>query len=156
MKDPVEARDPEAQFTPPDVKGMAAAITFTASISQNRQIVMQTYLDRDSDLSEFHKVLDKFDKAIGRQEAKTNLEDHRANLAVEEKTLGQLVDDFNMIEQRSADAWKQRGKQGDPKLNPAESAQKENAKVTIGRYKDAITKRKADIARLEAIVAEGD
>jgi hypothetical protein len=156
VKDPIEVNDPEAQFASPDVKGMAAAITVTAQISQTRSIVMQTYLDRDAPVTQFHAVLDKFDKAIGRQEAKTNLEENKANLKLEEKTLEQLVEDYNNIEKRAADTWKQRGKQGEPKLTQGEAAQKENAQVTIGRYRDAITKRKGDIARLEAIVAEGD
>ena len=156
MRDPVEERDPEAQFASPDVKGMAAAITVTAQISQQRSIVMQTYLDRDAPVGEFHRVLDKFDRAIGRQEAKTNLEEHEANLALEEKTLAQLSEDFHAIESNSQAAWEARGKAGQHKLNPAETAQKENAKTTIRRYQEAIAKRKADIAKLKGIVAEGD
>lgn len=155
MTDPIVQEDPEAQFASPDVKGLAAAITVTAQISQTRQIVMQTYIDRDSPIGDFHGVLDKFDTAIGRQEAKSNLEESKSNLAIEEKTMGQLVEDYNSIEQRSADAWKNRGKQGEPKLSQAEAAQKETAKTNIQRYKDAIAKRKADIARLEAVIAEG-
>lgn len=155
MSDPIETQDPEAQFTPPDVKGMAAAITITAQISQNRQIVMQTYLDRDAPIGEFHQVLDKFDKAIGRQEAKTNLEENRTNLELEERTMNQLIEDYNSIESRSAAAWKARNKHGEPKLSQAEEAQKATAKTNIQRYRDATARRKADIARLEAIIAEG-
>jgi hypothetical protein len=156
VRDPVEAKDPEAQFASPDVRGMAAAVTVTAQISQNRSIVMQTYLDRDAPVGDFHRLLDKLNTAIERQEAKTNLEDNRVNLALEEKTLKQLTEDYHAIETRSEATWAARGKQGAAKLNPAEVAQKEGAKVTIGRYTEAIAKRKADIAKLEAIVAEGN
>ncbi len=156
MRDPVEERDPEAQFASPDVKGMAAAITMTAQISQHRSIVMQTYLDRDAPVGSFHSVLDKFERAIGRQEARTNLEEHEANLALEEKTLKQLSEDYAAIEVNSQADWEARNKRGPHQLSPAERAQKENAKTTIRRYQEAIAKRKADIAKLKGIVAEGD
>jgi hypothetical protein len=156
VQDPIEARDPEAQFAPPDVKGMAAAITVTAQISQQRSIVIQTYLDRDAPISMFHDVLDKFDRAIGRQEAKTNLEENVINLAIEERTLKQLTEDFNSIELRSQADWLARNKKGQHKLTQAEEAQKETAKTNIRRYQEAITKRKSDIAKLQGIIAEGD
>ena len=156
MTDPIEERDPEAQFASPDARGMAAAITVTAQISQQRSIVMQTYLDRDAPLSLFHGVLDKFDKAIGRQEAKSSVEENEAHLATEEKTMRQLIEDFNSIEVRSIAEWNARNKKGQHKLSQAEEAQKETAKTNIRRYQEAIERRKGDIAKLRGIVLEGD
>lgn len=156
MEDNVEVRDPEAAFAPPDQKGMAAAVTLTASISSNRQIVLQTYLDRDANVSVFHEVLDKFSKAIERQEAKSNLEENLANLAVEELQFKNAKEDYANIEPRSQKLWEDRGKRGPWKLGNDEAMQKQTAKITIDRFGQAIDKRKAEIRKLQAVIAEGD
>lgn len=152
----IEARDPEAAFASPDAKGMAAAVTFTAQISQHRQIVLQTYLDRDSDVRVFHSVLDKFGKAIERQEAKSQLEENKANLEVEEMQLKRATEDYGNIETRAEAEWVRKRKQGPFKLSDTEAGQKQTAKITIERFKEAVEKRKAEINRLIAVIAAGD
>jgi|ERR1700722_1636838 len=152
----VKSLNPEDGFEDPDAKGMAAAVTITAQISQNRQIVIQTYMDRDAPVAVFNRLLDKFGKSIERQEAFSSLESEKANLALEEKTLKQMLEDFAMIEERSRKAWEKANKKGPWKLNDVESNQKVTAVTNIGRYKDAIDKRKVEIAKLEAVIKAGN
>lgn len=151
----IEARDPEDAYASPDAKGMAAAVTYTAQISQNRSIVLQTYLDRDSNVREFHKVLDKFHTAIERQEAKSQLEENKANLEVEEMQLRRSKEDYSNIEVRAEADWQRKGKKGPFKMSETEEGQKQTAKITIERFAEAVTKRKAEIARLTALIADG-
>lgn len=156
MNAPVETRDPEASYASPDVKGMAAGVTVTAQISQTRSIVIQTYLDRDSDVKEFHGVLDKFAKAIERQEAKATIAEEATNLALEEKTLKQMLEDFSAIEDRSQKAWERANKKGSWKLSDVDATQKATATTNIERYRSAIATRKTRMAKLEALIAEGN
>jgi hypothetical protein len=152
----VESRDPEASYRAPDEKGMAAAITVTAQISQNRSIVVQTYLDRDAPVGEFHLVLDKFGEAIERQEAKAHLIEAEDNLALEEKTRRQMLEDLGSIETRSQANWERSNKRGQWKLTDAEAAQKTTAATNVKRFDEAIAKRKGEIAKLQAVIAKGN
>jgi hypothetical protein len=149
----VEALNPEDGFAKPDAKGIAAQISMTAQISQNRQIVIQTYLDRDSHQSVFNAVLDKLNRSIERQEAKVRIEEEEANLEVEEKALRNLVEDFAAIEDRSRKAWERANKRGQWRLSEAEEAHKKGALTNVERYKEVIAKRKQTLAKLRAVIA---
>jgi hypothetical protein len=154
--DTPETRDPERAYAAPEDKGLAAAITITAQVSQNRSIVVQTYVDRDAPTVELHQLLDKFGKAVDRQEAKLNLEQEKANLETEEKNLLHLKEDFAAIETRSRAQHSESGRKGPWKLSQAEAAQRTNALTNVKRYEEAIAKRKQEIARLKLLIAEGD
>lgn len=147
-------QDPVVSVPAEPVGDVAVAITVSVQLSEKRSIVMQTYLPRDAAGSVLNGTLDKLTKAIDRQEAKYDLLAQRENLAIEEKTRKQMVEDYKHIEVRNADEWKRRNKKGDPQLSPNEAAQKQSAAVTIKRYDEAIAKRKADIAALEQVLAE--
>lgn len=149
MDNPVKSLDPEQS-----VGDVAAAITMTAQIAQNRSIVIQTYIPRDSHTLQYHVVLDKLGAAIDRQEAKYRLEGLQTELAQHEKTEKALEEDYTGIEARAAAEWKRRGKKGEPTLSDNERAQKSTAKTNIERYRVEITKIKAEIGKCEAVIAE--
>jgi len=141
---PIKSVDPETA-----VADVAAAITFTAQVSQNRSIVIQTYMPRDAPVSEFHETLDKMTKSVDRQQAKLDMEELLANLAQEEKTLKGLEEDFLAIEPRAQAVWNAR-KNGPFKLSQQELAQKATARTNIERFREAIAKRNAEIAKCQA------
>lgn len=151
MDNPVEVVDAEQS-----VKDVAAGITITAQISQNRSIVIQTYLPRDAGVKAFHDILDKLGVAADRQEAKYQLVGLRAELAQHEKTAKSLEEDFTSIEARSEKAWTAAGKKGEHKLNANEMAQKSTAKTNIERYRIEIEKIKTEITKCEAVIAKVD
>lgn len=151
MDNPVKALDPEQS-----VGDVAAAITVTAQISQNRSIVIQTYIPRDASLRQYHEVLDKLGASADRQEAKYRLEGLQAELAQHEKTAKSLEEDFTSIETRSAAAWAATGRRGEHKLSPQETAQKSTAKTNIERYRVEIKKIKDEIIKCEAVIAKVD
>lgn len=156
MLDQPRNLDPEESFARPDEKEIAAGITITAQVSQNRSIVMQTYLPRDAEVRLYHDTLDKFSRAIGRQEAKESLESELSNLAHEKKTLLQLENDFMQMPARAEMAWKASGKKGEYKPTPNENAQKDQVKTNIEVYRTAIKKREAEISRLRSVIADVD
>lgn len=151
MDNPVKSLDPEQS-----VGDVAAAITVTAQISQNRSIVIQTYIPRDASLRQYHDVLDKLGASADRQEAKYRLEGLQAELAQHEKTAKSLEEDFTSIETRSAAAWVATGRRGEHKLSPQETAQKSTAKTNIERYRVEIKKIKDEITKCEAVIAKVD
>jgi hypothetical protein len=150
-KTPVEIIEAEDQ-----VKDVAAGITLTAAVSQNRSIVIQTYLPRDATIEQFNALMDKLSLTADRQEAKVRLEEERANLALEEKTLKQFEEDFSQMDARAEAVWQKSGRKGPYRPSPAEVAQKGTAETNIRRYREAITKRKAEISKCEAIIAKVD
>lgn len=153
MLDKPEVRDPESEFAPPEEKAIAVAVTLTAQVSQNRSIVMQTYIPRDAEMGEYHHALDKLSAAVDRQEAKANLESEETQLALEEKTLRQMKEDYAGIQERSEKAWVASNRRGPHKLTPQEEGQKQQAVVAMTRYKEAIEKRTREIAKLKAVIA---
>lgn len=151
MDNPVKSLDPEQS-----VGEVAAAITVTAQISQNRSIVIQTYVPRDGSVRAFHDILDKLGAAADRQEAKYRLEGLQTELAQHEKTAKLLEEDFTGIEARSQAAWTAAGKKGDHKLSANEMSQKSTAKTNIERYRVEIKKIKDEIVKCEAVIAKVD
>lgn len=151
MENPVKALDPEQA-----VGEVAAAITVTAQISQNRSIVIQTYVPRDGSVRAFHDILDKLGAAADRQEAKYRLEGLQAELAQHEKTEKSLVEDFTGIETRSQAAWTGAGKKGEHKLNTNDTTLKSTTKTNIERYRVEIKKIKEEISKCEAVIAKVD
>lgn len=144
-----DAIDPERDFAPPEEKAIAVAVTMTGG---GGAIVMQTYIERDASPGHYNAVLDKLDAAIKRQTAKAELEEEIANLETEERGYKNLISDFQAIETRSQEEWERKGRKGQWKLSPDENAKKGNALTNVERFKDAIAKRKARIAKLKALI----
>ena len=142
----------------PDGEGRAIAvsITMSTSLTEKRNIVMQTYLGRDDSIATYNAVLDKIGRATDSQEAKYKLVDLQVALGQHEKTLAQLIEDYKNIETKSAALWQSQGKKGDPKLNAAEAAQKGNAEQTMKRYRVEIAKIKSEIEQCAAEIARTD
>jgi hypothetical protein len=156
MLDQPHALDPEDTFARPDEKEIATAITLTAAVSSNRQIVMQTYMSRDAALGDYHKVIDKLSAATDRQEAKAQLEGLLAEQALEEKTLREMENEFLKIPDRAEALWQASGKKGPYKPSPAEVTQRGQAEQGIRRFRESIVKRTAEISKCQAVIAKVD
>ena len=156
MLDTPERRDPEQAFAAPDEKAMACAITITSQVGSNRSIIVQTYLDRDADISLYHSVFDKLNKVVDRQEAKLQLEELEANLARSEKTLRHASQDYSGIEERAQKAWEERGKKGAFKLSEPELQKKVQSVDVLNRLKEEIERLKADLVKARGVVHDVD
>jgi len=147
VRDPVQSLNPEE-----GVREVAAAITVSVNLTDRRNIVVQTYIPRDASIEDYNEVLDKVGKAVDRQEAIYRIVDLKVNLETHKRTLKQLEDDYSRIEAKNAAEWKARNKQGEPRLNPNELAQKSTAEQNIKRYRVEITKIEADIAACQKVI----
>jgi hypothetical protein len=156
MLDRPESLDPEASFKQPDEKGIAVAITVTSQVGTNRNIVLQTFMDRDAPIAAFHAVVDKLTTTSNRQEAILQLEEEEATLDRVKRTLDQQIADFNLVEPRAEAAWQASGKKGTFKMNPNEIAAKENCKKNIEQFRSAIKKHEEQIAKYKAVIAKVD
>lgn len=156
MLDTPERLDPEDAFASPDAKAIATAVTITSQVGTNRNMVLQTYIPRDASIAEYHAICDKLVCTANRQEAMLQLEEEEANLAVEQKTLKQMTEDFHAIEPRAEKAWQASGRKGPYKMNASEAAQKANAETNIRRFQEAITKRQERISKYRAVIAKVD
>jgi len=154
--DTPERRDPEQTFRDPEEKALACAITITTQVGSNRSIVMQTYIDRDAPLAEYHDVLDKVNKAVDRQEAKLQIEGLEADLLRMKVNHDKLVRDYQAIEERSQRVWETRGKKGAFKLSEQELVQKEQAMLTIKAGKENLARLEADIVKARGVIADKD
>lgn len=150
-----DALDPERDFASEE-KAVAAAITITAQVSQNRSIVIQTYLERDAGVSHYHTLVDKLTATVDRQEARLQLDELQVLLEQEEKALKQLTEDYNSIEERARVAWAASNKRGEFKLGAQETAQKSTAATNIKRFQEAIAKRKVEISKCKAVIDKVD
>jgi len=130
---------------------MAAAITLTAELGK-RQVVIQTYMERDAPIQDFHRLLDKLNETVDRQQAKFQLEAEQLQLEHEEKELKRLIEQHDSIEANARAEFAGRGKRGEFKLTSQQEGQKNQAVANINRLKEHIPWRKAGIAKLEAIV----
>jgi hypothetical protein len=136
-------------------KGIATAFTLQLPLPNGGSIVLQTYLDRDADVSVYHETADKLYRVYERQSWKSELIDINTALAADEVMEKGLLEDFERIEGDHAALWKQRGKKGDPVLGQKEEAARENVKTNVKRVRAEIEKKKAAIIELEAKIATG-
>lgn len=151
MLETPEVRDPE-----PQGKEIAAAVTWTAQLGEGLSVVVQTYLPRDAPASMYNTVLDRITQAIDRKAAQYNLRALKDKLEQDEKTCALMTADFQSIDTRVTANWQKQKKQGPPKMNANEEAQKKTAETNIRRYRDENAKTKEHIAKLEAEIAKAD
>lgn len=131
-------------------KDIAAAITLSVQLSQHRSLVFQTYMPRDAGVQEFHGLLDKLGASADRQEAKGRLIDLEAELKMATKMIRQHQEDFQRIEVANEAFWK--GKKGPPKLSPQETQARDQAKISVSRYKEEIARIEGEMAKAQHIV----
>lgn len=155
MLDQPERRSPMGGLIEED-KAIAVAITIQSQVNQRRSIVMQTYLDRDAPLSEFHALADKLSGVTDRQEAKFDLMGARDKLLIDERSLALAEAQFQAIDARNAAEWKAKKKQGEPTLSHAERVAKDNTAETIKAARKGIEALKVEITELEAKIAKVD
>jgi hypothetical protein len=139
-------KGPEVKDAAPDT--IATAITIQGQAG-GKQMVVQTYLERDASIGAYHGFVDKMYRVMERQEWKELLEMHQRELFQDEKNMANYVTDFNSIGVNYAADWAARGKKGEPVLGAKEKAQKHNSENNIKNAKGSIDKHKKAIAELE-------
>jgi hypothetical protein len=72
---------------------LVTRIAFTTNTSDTSQISFETYVERDAEVSEYHKVIDRLQEAAARQLAKAKLSSLKFELEGVDKQIGLLMSD---------------------------------------------------------------
>ena len=134
---------------------LAVAITLQATLDGGKQMVLQTYIGRDEEIGAYNKLTDKLYRVVERQEWKTHVVNLKTTIEADERTARAMEADYNRVEVDVAERWKVKGKQGDPRLTPQESAARSNLKTSIEARRENIAKLMALKDELEAKLKDG-
>lgn len=135
---------------------IAVAITIQSQVNPRRTIVMQTYMERDAPNRAFHELTDKLSTVIDRQEAKYDLVGARDKLVVDKQQVTLAEAQYALIGGKNEAEWKERGRQGPPKLSASERQSKSNLEQTIKGARKQIEKLEKEIVEIEAKIAKVD
>jgi hypothetical protein len=128
----------------------AIGISFSINLSSNQQIVFQTHIPQDATQREIDTLLEKMQRAAGRQEAMERLETLTRDRAKDASTLKVTQDQLDRFETQKQADWQRQGKRGDFKLSPAEVGEKNNIKLALEKHKEVLKRYDDGIAECEA------
>lgn len=103
----------------------AIGASITMNLGGDRQIVLQTFYDRDAPIDETNAMLDRLFIVADRQKARYELYDLRDELTKHEKTLAQFEEDLSRVETDFAKQKAERDVQVD-ELRAIEEGRKED------------------------------
>ena len=126
------------------------------AINPQWTIILQTHVERDLPVRDYHSLLDKLASVAGRQEAKFDIIDAQARLDADRSNYEQAAQRYVEIDANNKRVWAERGKKGDPKLSEAEYQNKLNLAVTLKANKEGMKKKEENIDRLRRIIEKVD
>lgn len=153
------------QLSPEQI--LVARIAFTTNLSETSQLSFETYVERDADVSEYHKVIDRLQEAAARQQAKAKLSSLKFELEGVDKQLDilnvDLADRRAAMEEAEAAARERHlksGRRGDFVAAPAEKSVIDAKRVDVKNTQttiDGLTWRRVkligQIAEYERVAA---
>jgi hypothetical protein len=133
----------------------AIGISFQCALHGQRQIVLQTFVERDCDVATLNAILDKLRDASERQYAWGQVEQLKLELKREHATAEQQQLNIERADQRLRETWNSSNRKGELRLTQAEIQQQRQAYDNAEAIKKRIASMKEDLARWEARVANG-
>ena len=135
----------------------AIAVSIDHQISDGRIIRFQTGVAQDAAPAELNALLDKLTAAMDRQAAKYKVEALTAQLAEDEKLYTLRLEDMTRIDAEAQAEYERKGDRRAPwsldKLPAAKLSERKNADIFIGRLRDNIKEKRAEIASLTKMVS---
>lgn len=108
---------------------LVTRIAFTTNLSETSQLSFETYVERDAEISGYHKVIDRLQEAAARQQAKSKLSSLKFELEGVDKQIGLLIGDLadrraaaEEAEAAARDRHVKAGRRGDFLPAPAEKS----------------------------------
>lgn len=133
----------------PDVA--ALGFSYSITLDDKRQLVLQTHLPLDGSVGDLNNALDKMSRAADRQAAKYLAKALRRSLAMQTKQLRRVTEDLAHQDDASQLAFKASGKKGVYRLNDQQEANRRNVLVTQERFKEEIADIERELKETEAI-----
>lgn len=125
-------------------------ISLQVELPGKKQLVLQSFVSRDADVSEVNGVLDKIRVASERQFAFGMLEVLKMELETQEKLAHDHAERMKIVDENMKREWDRRGKRGDYQLSSKEQNEQRQAYATAEECKRRIAKVKQQIAEEKA------
>jgi len=130
----------------------AIGISLSVDVAKGRNLVFQTYVERDSNLAWINQLLDKLNAAGDRQTSIYSLADWEKQLASDEFSYQDTTTKMMMIDEREKEkavSWANSGRKGDFKRTPQDQTHYDQLVENLKRLKMTIDKEKDIIADLK-------
>ena len=131
-------------------KAVAIGISVNAQISKDKQIALQTAIERDCKPEELDAILDKLVKSLERKTVQYDIEALEADIADHEKHLRQMLEDIERVDEKQKEAYASHPRRGEYKPSAKEIADKANIEISKKRFVDEIAVRKLKVEKLKA------
>lgn len=128
----------------------AIGISLQVVLDQNRTLVLQAHVDRQSP-GELDATLDALTKAADRQDAKYSLEHELAAQDVSLRNLADIQKEFANTYEAAKSEWTESGRVGDFKAEGGVAAELGKKDTLLANLRQEIERRAAKIKRLEEL-----
>jgi len=134
----------------------AIGISFQCTLYGQRQIVLQTFVERDCDVATLNAILDKLRDASERQYAWGQVEQLKLELKREYAGAEQQQLNIERTDQKHRQDWlADNRRKGDLQLTQSQLQQQQQAYDNLEAFKKRIAGLKEDLKKWEARVANG-
>lgn len=140
--------DPEAL---PAVPVAALGFSYSITLDDKRQLVLQTHLPLDGTVGDLNNALDKMASAADRQAARYLVKALRKSLSLQSKQLRRVTEDLATQDDNNQAAFKRANKKGEYRLTNEQEMHRRNVLVTQQRFKEEIADIEREIREAEAI-----
>ena len=130
-------------------------ISFQCALHGQRQLVLQSFIDRDCSTEQLDGLLDKLRDACERQYAWGQVEQIKLDLKREHAQAAQQQVNIERADEQLKHDWNQSNRKGDLRLTQQQVQQQRQAYDNLEAIKKRIEGFNSDLTRWEALVANG-
>ena len=130
-------------------------ISFQCALHGQRQLVLQTFIERDCPVGALDALLDKLRDASERQYAWGQVEDLQLKIRQEYINAEQQRVRIEHTDQQIRDNWEKSNRKGDLKLTQSEIQKQREAYEVAEAIKKRLASLNADLVKWEAKLANG-
>lgn len=142
----------------PETQVAAIDVSLTCDAGAGRMLQFRTFIERDANTAWINHLLDRLNKVADRQKAIYSLEEEESRLRVEEQGLVRFSEQMDAIDRKNEAAelaWHEGGQRRRPYQIPEKEIQhKAQLAESLRLHAKAIEDRKANIAKLKALIGE--
>jgi hypothetical protein len=136
-------------------KTVAIGISLNVQVDGNKQLALQTAIERDTDSKEIDAILDKLFVAVDRKRAQYEYEEIEKDIELHEKQLRNMAEDLDRVDEKAKEEYANSNRRGEYKPSPQQKTARDNILLTKKRYEDEIAIRKEKLLKLKAKIDAG-
>lgn len=131
----------------------AIGISLNFQVDKNRQLVLQSSIDRDCDSGQLDELLNKLFIASDKKVAYYDFLALQEDIEIHEKQLRVIQEDIDRVDAKHKEAYElhaNSSRRGDFELPAQQKQERANAMLTKQRFEDEIRLRKEKLEKLRA------